>query len=225
MEVLICISILSILVILITPAYKGALDRGRNAKCVSNLRQIGAALFAYSADHQSKIPPRIEPNPNAPGEYLSGTYWHQVLRRQGYFGPPPPEGNKDQIIAAQKTGVHFCPDIPSTGTSDEAYGMRRWKSPGQPLDTSESLTSLPTPADFFLLTDSYMTSTKKQGYSLGQGSSSWRIRFGHSQKANTLFADGHVAAMSREYFDSVPVRQAEYGYSTEKYSYWPEESQ
>lgn len=78
---------------------------------------------------------------------------------------------------------------------------------------------------FFLLVDTYRTSNGRQGDSVGQGNTSWRIRFSHGGRANTLFADGHVAAMDRGYFDSVPTRQAEYGYSTLSFAYWPEEAE
>lgn len=220
-ELIAALLIITILAILVVPAYKGLVKKGYTAKCTSNLRQIGSAFFAYSGDNGGKIPPRIEPKPDQPGIYVSGTYWHQVLRRGGYFGPTAPEDSNKQRAAVQRTGVHFCPEIPSTGTSDEAYGMRRWRAPGQSIDTSQTLVSLTNPSDFFILTDSYETTTKKQGYSLGTGQSGWRIRFTHSGRANTLFADGHVALMDRAYFDSVPARQSAYGYTMEKYSYWP----
>lgn len=221
-EILTCLSILSLLSILLGLAFTHYSQRAISTQCVANLRQIGVAFFAYSGDHEGKIPPRIQPDPDNPGLYLSGTYWHQVLRRNGYFGIPPREVTHAERIIAQMTGQHFCPEIPSTGTSDEAYGMRRWKTPGQPIDISQNLKALENPADFFLLADSIMVSRQLQGYSLGNGTSSWRIRFSHSQKANALFADGHIASLQYDYFDRIVPEQADYSYTTLPFSYWPE---
>ena len=64
-----------------------------------------------------------------------------------------------------------------------------------------------------------------QGYSLGNGSSAYRLHRAHSGKVNTLFADGHVAAMPAEYFDTIVLQQREYISGSQAYQFWPEVSQ
>ena len=55
-EMLIVIAIAIILVALSLGALKGALERGAQAKCMGQLRQLGSAFFAYAADNNGTFP-------------------------------------------------------------------------------------------------------------------------------------------------------------------------
>jgi prepilin-type N-terminal cleavage/methylation domain-containing protein len=55
-ELLIVIGIIGVLVGLLFPAVSAARESARKATCASNLRQIGAALIAYGADNDRKVP-------------------------------------------------------------------------------------------------------------------------------------------------------------------------
>jgi prepilin-type N-terminal cleavage/methylation domain-containing protein len=55
-ELLIVIAIIAVLASSATPAIGNAIERGRSAKCVGNLRQIGVAVQQYIADNDNTFP-------------------------------------------------------------------------------------------------------------------------------------------------------------------------
>jgi len=55
-ELLVVIAVVALLAAIVTPVITGALAKGKEAKCASNLRQIGAALLLYAADHDGDLP-------------------------------------------------------------------------------------------------------------------------------------------------------------------------
>ena len=50
-ELLVVIAIIAVLATLLAPAVGGALARGRQAACLSNLRQLGVTFLSYAGDH------------------------------------------------------------------------------------------------------------------------------------------------------------------------------
>lgn len=55
-ELLVVLAIIGILASLATPAIGNAIERGRSAKCVNNLRQIGVAVQQFVADNDNTFP-------------------------------------------------------------------------------------------------------------------------------------------------------------------------
>lgn len=55
-ELLVVIAIIAILASFATPTIGNAIERGRSAKCVGNLRQIGVAVQQYIADNDNTFP-------------------------------------------------------------------------------------------------------------------------------------------------------------------------
>jgi prepilin-type N-terminal cleavage/methylation domain-containing protein len=55
-ELLLVISIIGILAALVLPTIYRAEASARAIKCLSNLKQLGVATFAYTADHNGNLP-------------------------------------------------------------------------------------------------------------------------------------------------------------------------
>lgn len=61
-ELLAVIAIIAVLAAISSPVIGSAIERGRSAKCVNNLRQIGVAVQQYAADNDYRFP-AIETEP------------------------------------------------------------------------------------------------------------------------------------------------------------------
>lgn len=55
-ELLVVIAIIAVLMVLAFPAFRGFLEKGRQAACLGNLRGLGAALFCYAAENNGELP-------------------------------------------------------------------------------------------------------------------------------------------------------------------------
>jgi prepilin-type N-terminal cleavage/methylation domain-containing protein/prepilin-type processing-associated H-X9-DG protein len=64
-ELLVVMFIISMLLSLIAPAMRGAMERGRRVRCMNNLKEIGAGLNMYANDHNGALP-TVEPVPSIP---------------------------------------------------------------------------------------------------------------------------------------------------------------
>ena len=71
-ELLVVIAIIAILAALLVPAVSNAVERGRMAKCTSNVRQMAVALTMYVDDH-GYYPPLQYP-PSQPGAWPNSWY-------------------------------------------------------------------------------------------------------------------------------------------------------
>ncbi|MFA6175590.1 MAG: type II secretion system protein [Phycisphaerae bacterium] len=88
-ELLVTIAIIAILFALLFPAIKPVKEKAHAVRCASNLRQIGAAIVLYAADHEQRLP-----GPS----YFGVTYGSIVLLLEPYL--------------PSKTKVWDCPSHP-----------------------------------------------------------------------------------------------------------------
>jgi prepilin-type N-terminal cleavage/methylation domain-containing protein len=97
-ELLVVIAIIGILAGLLLPVVAKAKERGRQAKCIGNARQLAAGLLMYATDNQLRLPA------------ATGYFTYKTTLQQGYV---------------KENEVYACPsdrgsdDFPSSST--EAY--------------------------------------------------------------------------------------------------------
>lgn len=83
-ELLIVVASIAILVAMLLPSLQKAKEKGKQAVCMNNLRQIYNGFVFYASDNDDKIPPV-----GTPYNYLYGTRgesWHHWIGKSGYWG-------------------------------------------------------------------------------------------------------------------------------------------
>jgi len=223
-ELICVVAVIVILTALLFTTARAVLDRANAAKCVSNLKQVGSALFNYAAENNGLIPPRNLGINRADASSMPPANlrpWPARLLNLGYID------NEDAF---------YCPSFfPRSSreagknirtSASETYGIRMWVPPGQSwtpqnIEEEKPLASIRNPAEFFLVADSVWLSWHSQGYGLTPGREDMNVHLRHQNHANALFADGHVEAKPAEYFTTIhePGKQIDYvGGSNRKFS-------
>lgn len=224
-EILAGISLLAVLMALLFPLITSMGKNVENAKSVSNLRQIGVLLHTYAGEHGGYIPPRIEQKTLPDGRTSSGLAWHSRLVVDGYvqdksvfFNPKEKYKNWNQWVND--------PSVPAnlkrpTEAWHPVYGYRLNGWPDNSVTSmGNHLPSISHPSQFFIMVESWMVSVGYPGYFVSSDRS-WRIKIDARGIANTLFADGHVEAKTRDYFMNLPQTPPDVtGGGT--YYLWPE---
>ena len=68
-ELLVVIAIIAILAALLLPTLARAKQKGQQAVCLSNLKQIGLAFEMYLGDHENRFPDRRDLKSRLPGGF------------------------------------------------------------------------------------------------------------------------------------------------------------
>lgn len=108
-ELLVVIAIIAVLATLIFVALRQSMASARRAACVSNLRQIGTAIFAYAGDNNGQIPygPKAPPFTNPGAFYPSTGAPTSLISLQS--GAPVGLGLLLDNYLAKTPKVLFCP--------------------------------------------------------------------------------------------------------------------
>ena len=114
-ELLVALAIVALLAALLSPAIASVIERGRSAKCVNNLRQIGIAVQNSIADNDYRYPVIETEPPSLPPEYAgqSGTAL-EVLEPYGINRETlicPTDASTLRNFAIHGTSYHFSPVI------------------------------------------------------------------------------------------------------------------
>lgn len=216
-ELLVVIVILSVLITVGLQVQARLRDQVQAASCAQRLKTLGVALAAHSSEYRGQYPPTAG--------YLKSQWiqagWTEFLQERGYLDRSQtafcPSLDRKVSQAAKLSDIH--PDIAGKSFGLFTYGLRSdhpGKIPppypvwaGSWADfTWNGLASAPistmrieSPSKSIVVTDSiaHYNGVAVNSYRCDAQTIGWSgVDFRHSQKANALFADGHVAPLTRE---------------------------
>ena len=189
-EILVVIAIIGVLAAILFPTFALVREKSRRTSCLSNLKQIGAAMEMYKADFDGRFPYAVDPyDKNVTGNTFPTGFDPQTL----------PLVN-EVLLPYSSRQVFQCP-------SD--YGFELDEQSGQRMDAFPSCYekfstsyyyrtelaalqiqefALRDPAKLNLMFDAY-----------GKWHAGGLLR--RDQRYNTLFADGHAKSLSGIQFD------------------------
>ena len=211
------IAILAILAALLMPALKDALESGRRATCMSNLRQLGVATHQFAGDHGDLLPLPWSVNyPYAGNVYgaYAGTPSHQPqnvgwVALMPYFGASkvagvdPVSEVKHEYDRVGFDGVFFCPSGGYRNKKEAEWGLGQGQASGyafymnQPSNWPNSPRNRATDPLKWLIFSDLANDRPNPPHAV-----EWWVN--HKDEnlkpvgSNCLFLDGHVAWVPRK---------------------------
>lgn len=95
-ELLVVIAIIALLAAILFPVFSQAREKARQATCLSNMKQLGAAILLYVQDYDEKFPGFVAAPPINGGTELNTPYDRQVA----------PYLKSDEIFHCPSDGLH-----------------------------------------------------------------------------------------------------------------------
>lgn len=196
-ELLTVIAIIGILAAILIPTVGAVREKAKQVKCVSNLRQWGMAVIAYTNDNRGNyaIQERYTTDDGSTGNW----YWYQFLRPMVY----------GKYLGAVENAMGSCPSqevIPgSNSINSTGYMLARPSSDigGAPLNTMTiPYQRIRNPSKFVLMTEraynadnTPVTGSDFESVQLTNANARANAQgfIRHSAKMNTLWGDGHVS--------------------------------
>ncbi|MDX1931127.1 MAG: DUF1559 domain-containing protein [Capsulimonadales bacterium] len=217
-ELLVVIAIIAILAAILFPVFAQAREKARQTTCLSNVKQIGLALYMYNQDYDELFVPGgvalFFSWRNANGQYDNGASYMSNNPYAGCMGWPCIGPNGEATFAARlmpyikNYAVWACPSANNSATNGPTWDVpgpaNTVTNPGQrPISywynveaSMSSLASIEFPANSGVIGESGRI---RAGYDLNAGrgsnarSSKWNDFYRpHNQGTNIAFADGHA---------------------------------
>ncbi len=195
-----------VIIVILAAASVGVFQRGRTAArsvtCMTNVKQVGAALLMHAQDHNQKL---IALQPSLSRETgQRPPIWTAQLAAAGYLW----EGSGELPCGE---GVWTCPDCDFMSHTYGGYGVAEDSvfvyEENKPFGVSEEgslrLTRIARPENTWLVGDvsSNAKELKKGWYAMWSQPSRWESHgpaARHGGKVNVCLADGHVESLRIE---------------------------
>lgn len=225
LELLAVIAIVGLLAALLVPAYRGVVARAQDARCLSNLRQIGTAVAAYAGEHNGAFPRGgwaggnaipIEPPETDGVGWLTDIYPYLDDNRNIFICP---SGKKKS-----PTGQNAWMRMPNGKWSDPLYPMHyaynaqlntnrpalREPQPGAPsawnvdrMAAVQNLSGLPVMIDIVFQNNFYGgVATVFNPDPPATANEAFAAR--HGGKGNILWGDGRVSSLTAAQWADAP---------------------
>ncbi len=191
-ELLVVIAIIAILAAMLLPALNSAREKGRQASCISNLKQIGLANLQYANDYNDFWVIMKSAHVDRWPQYMAG-----VL---GNYLPL-------SVCTCPSTGQKM------TGLTDyyKGYGIRWYANNSMVVDDEQNqpgfvsngwcqwyvkLSSMKNPSSYLMMADAAkQTNLMANGPEFYRNASGeYYVTLRHSGRTNALFLDGHVTS-------------------------------
>ncbi len=181
-ELLVVIAIIAILAAILFPVFAKAREKARQTSCLSNTRQLGTAVMAYTQDYDERLPGaapldwRLFGSPyNQPAHWVWCEPGNAPITDWSVLVP-----NGSLIPYIKSKQIYICPSDPHGEAKTLSYTMNAWAN-------MEKLAAFAHPATTVLLVDE--SETLNDGYFAPGGDVASYI---HNNGANFNFADGHA---------------------------------
>ena len=132
-ELLVVIAVIAILAALLLPALARAKQKGQQAVCLSNLKQIGLAFTMYLNDHDDRFADRRDLKSSLPGGYLPWTTWPASDPRGGWAAIVlKEEGTADNLWSCPAAINSPVGNVVQALQIASTNGIRRYRCPAPP---------------------------------------------------------------------------------------------
>ena len=185
-ELLVVIAILAILAAVLMPVFTQARAKGRQATCITHLKEIGVALHAYCNDYDEMFPLDAYAGP--------GSFWYEridpyvrnkqigICRQEGPRLRTPPGGDHPYEWSY---AMNCCMCRPDMWGGNTLYDLARLQ-----IDFDV--------ARLFMVGEGLADGMPPDWFAAAWWHYSQYHFFAHNEHSNVLFVDGHVKALGKQ---------------------------